>query len=158
MSERSETESERDLDNIEVGQFVPVCARTDCESLQVLSEPDGGSSKRSSLRSGGTVTDRPGSSPPPHQVLLAAAYLDDARTGSHMEFDPTLSSVRMYTTYKSWWFTGLLYLALVIVLSLAIFEQPTVGTLQSFALNKFWATVRSNWLRNVELQHLLNRL
>ena len=75
------------------------------------------------------------------QVLLAAAYLDDARTGSHMEFDPTISSVRMYGTYKSWWFTGLLYLALVIILSLAIFEQPTIQRFQNFALNKFWATV-----------------
>ena len=27
------------------------------------------------------------------QVLLAAAYLDDARTGRHMEFEPSLSSV-----------------------------------------------------------------
>ena len=71
-----------------------------------------------------------------------------------MEFDPTVSSVRMYTTYKSWWFTGLLYLAHIIVLSLAIFEQPTVGALQNFAHNKFWATVRSNWLRNVELQNI----
>ena len=75
------------------------------------------------------------------QVLLAAAYLDDARTGSHMEFDPTISSVRMYGTYKSWWFTGLLYLALVIILSLAIFEQPAIQRFQNFALNKFWATV-----------------
>ena len=59
MSERSETESERDLDNIEV-----------------ISEPDG-SSKRSSLRSGagpapggggGASLDRNDSSPPPHQV------------------------------------------------------------------------------------------
>ena len=52
MSERSETESERDLDNIEV-----------------LSEPDAVSSKRSSLRSGaGVDQDRNESSPPPHQV------------------------------------------------------------------------------------------
>ena len=52
MSERSETESERDLDNIEV-----------------LSEPDAVSSKRSSLRSGaGVDQDRNASSPPPHQV------------------------------------------------------------------------------------------
>ena len=57
MSERSETESERDLDNIEV-----------------ISEPEG-SSKRSSLRSGagagggaGASLDRNDSSPPPHQV------------------------------------------------------------------------------------------
>ena len=57
MSEKSETESERDLDNIEV-----------------ISEPDG-SSKRSSLRSaggggggGGGSLDRNDSSPPPHQV------------------------------------------------------------------------------------------
>ena len=27
------------------------------------------------------------------QVLLAAAYLDDARTGRHMEFEPSLSAV-----------------------------------------------------------------
>ena len=75
--------------------------------------------------------------------MLAAAYLDDARTGSHMEFEPTVSSVRMYSTYKSWWFTGILYLALVIVLTLAIFEQPTVQRFQAFALNQFWATVRA---------------
>ena len=73
--------------------------------------------------------------------MLAAAYLDDARTGSHMEFEPTVSSVRMYSTYKSWWFTGILYLALVIILTLAIFEQPTVPHFQAFALNQFWATV-----------------
>ena len=73
--------------------------------------------------------------------MLAAAYLDDARTGSHMEFEPTVSSVRMYSTYKSWWFTGILYAALIIILSLAIFEQPTIGTFQNFALNKFWVTV-----------------
>ena len=53
MSERSETESERDLDNIEV-----------------LSEPDAVSSKRSSLRSGAGVDhDRNQASPPPHQVI-----------------------------------------------------------------------------------------
>jgi hypothetical protein len=51
MSERSETESERDLDGIDV-----------------VSEPDA-SSKRSSLRSGtGGVIDRNDSSPAPHQV------------------------------------------------------------------------------------------
>jgi len=107
MSERSETESERDLDNIDV-----------------VSEPDA-SSKRSSLRSGsGGVIDRNDSSPAPHQVLLAAAYLDDARSGTHMEFEPTVSAVNMYTTYKSWWFTGILYLALFIILGLAVFEEP----------------------------------
>ena len=74
--------------------------------------------------------------------MLAAAYLDDARTGSHMEFEPSVSSVRMYGTYKSWWFTGILYLALAIILSLAIFEEPTIGHFQAFALNQFWATVR----------------
>ena len=53
MSQRSETESERDLDNIEV-----------------LSEPDAVSSKRSSLRSGaGVDQDRNQASPPPHQVI-----------------------------------------------------------------------------------------
>ena len=51
MSEKSETESERDLDGIDV-----------------VSEPDA-SSKRSSLRSGaGGVIDRNDSSPAPHQV------------------------------------------------------------------------------------------
>ena len=29
------------------------------------------------------------------QVLLAAAYLDDARTGRHMEFEPSLTALRM---------------------------------------------------------------
>ena len=53
MSEKSETESERDLDGIDV-----------------VSEPDA-SSKRSSLRSGtGGVIDRNDSSPAPHQVSL----------------------------------------------------------------------------------------
>ena len=53
MSEKSETESERDLDGIDV-----------------ISEPDA-SSKRSSLRSGaGGVVDRNDSSPAPHQVSL----------------------------------------------------------------------------------------
>jgi len=109
MSERSETESERDLDGIDV-----------------VSEPDA-SSKRSSLRSGVGVTDRNDTSPAPHQVLLAAAYLDDARSGIHMEFEPTVSAVNMYTTYKSWWFTGILYLALAVNLSLAIFEEPAAN-------------------------------
>ena len=69
MSERSETESERDLDNIEVRTSnSPQTGHTHLP-LQVLSEPDGGSSKRSSLRSGGgAVVDRTDSSPPPHQV------------------------------------------------------------------------------------------
>ena len=31
----------------------------------------------------------------PDQVLLAAAYLDDARTGRHMEFEPSLTALRM---------------------------------------------------------------
>eukprot|EP00092_Neocalanus_flemingeri_P012682 GFUD01013666.1.p1 GENE.GFUD01013666.1~~GFUD01013666.1.p1 ORF type:complete len:812 (-),score=155.83 GFUD01013666.1:49-2484(-) len=111
MSERSETESERDLDGIDV-----------------VSEPDA-SSKRSSLRSGaGGVIDRNDSSPAPHQVLLAAAYLDDARSGTHMEFEPTVSAVNMYTTYKSWWFTGILYVALFIILGLAIFEEPAANS------------------------------
>jgi len=125
MSERSETESERDLDNIEV-----------------ISEPDAGSSKRSSLRSGaGGVVDRSGSSPLPHQVLLAAAYLDDARTGRHMEFESSVSAVRMYSTYKSWWFTGILYLSLAVILCLAIFEEPTIQKFQDFATHKFWAPI-----------------
>ena len=75
------------------------------------------------------------------KVLLAAAYLDDAMTGRHMEFEPTVSAVRMYSTYKSWWFTGLLYLALVIILCLAIFEEPTISTFKEFTLDKFWVSV-----------------
>jgi len=122
MSERSETESERDLDGIDV-----------------ISEPDA-SSKRSSLRSGaGGVIDRNDSSPAPHQVLLAAAYLDDARSGTHMEFEPTVSAVNMYQTYKSWWFTGILYLALGIILALAIFEEPAASA--SFLPLPFYITV-----------------
>jgi len=125
MSERSETESERDLENIEV-----------------LSEPEASSSKRSSLRSGaGVVGDKLDSSPAPHQVMLAAAYLDDAMTGRHMEFEPTVSAVRKYTTYKSWWFTGILYLAFIIILCLAIFEEPAINSLQHFASDKFWVTI-----------------
>jgi len=108
MSERSETESERDL-----------------EGIDVVSEPDA-SSKRSSLRSGvGGLENNLESSPAPHQVLLAAAYLDDARTGTHMEFEPTVSAVNMYTTYKNWWVTILLYIALATILGLAVFESPT---------------------------------
>ena len=46
-----------------------------------------------------------------------------------------------YNTYKSWWFTGLLHVALIILLSLAIFEQPTIAKFQSLADQQFWVTV-----------------
>lgn len=124
MSERSETESERDLDGIDV-----------------VSEPDA-SSKRSSLRSGGGAGIIGGdSSPAPHQVLLAAAYLDDACTGSHMEFQPTVSAVRLYTTYKNKWFTGILYSVLAIILGLAIFEKPEADPIKQYLPIPFVVTV-----------------
>ena len=72
-------------------------------------------------------------------MLLAAAYLDDARTGTHMEFEQTVSAVNMYTTYKSWWFTGILYMALLIILGLAIFEEPAANA--SFLPLPFYITV-----------------
>jgi hypothetical protein len=56
-----------------------------------------------------------------------------------MEFEPTVSAVNMYTTYKSWWFTGILYLALGIILSLAIFEEPAADA--SFLPLPFYITV-----------------
>ena len=56
-----------------------------------------------------------------------------------MEFEPTVSAVNMYTTYKSWWFTGMLYLALGIILSLAIFEEPAADA--SFLPLPFYITV-----------------
>ena len=46
-----------------------------------------------------------------------------------------------YNTYKSWWFTGSLHVALIILLSLAIFEQPTIAKFQSLADQQFWVTV-----------------
>ena len=48
-----------------------------------------------------------------------------------------------YNTYKSWWFTGSLHVALIILLSLAIFEQPTIAKFQSLADQQFWVTVGS---------------
>ena len=56
-----------------------------------------------------------------------------------MEFEPTVSAVNMYTTYKSWWFTGILYVALGIILSLAIFEEPAADA--SFLPLTFYITV-----------------
>jgi len=122
MSERSETESERDLDGIDV-----------------VSEPDA-TSKRSSLRSQQGLEGR-GEPPPPHQVLLAAAYLEDACTGSHMEFQPTVSAVRLYTTYKNRWLTGSLYLSITLILALAIFEDPVDKTIKTYANLPFVVTV-----------------
>ena len=52
-----------------------------------------------------------------------------------------MTQVRRYNTYKSWWFTGTLYVALVTIIALAIFETPTVSTLETFAKEKFWVTV-----------------
>ena len=49
--------------------------------------------------------------------------------------------MRRYNTYKSWWFTGTLYIALVTIIALAIFETPTVSSLETFAKEKFWVTV-----------------
>lgn len=117
MSERSETESERDL-----------------EGIDVVSEPDA-SSKRSSLRSGVggphvILENGQDSSPAPHKVLLAAAFLDDARTGTHMEFEPTVSAVNMYSSYKNRWVTMLLYLVLTVILGLAVFEPPAAEYLK----------------------------
>merc|ERR1711892_262050 len=113
MSERSETESER-------GEL---------EGVDVVSEPDTASaSKRSSLRSAGGQRDE--DAPPPHKILLAAAFLDDARTGTHMEFEPTVSAVNMYTTYKSRWVTLILYLCLLLILGLAVFESPAASYLE----------------------------
>ena len=63
------------------------------------------------------------------------------RSGTHMEFEPTVSAVRLYSTYKSWWFTGILHLALAVLLALAIFEEPTVSSLNKFSYHKYWATV-----------------
>ena len=59
-----------------------------------------------------------------------------------MEFETTVTAVKMYSTYKSWWFTGLLYTTLTVILSLAIFEEPTIKVLEDFAINKFWVLVR----------------
>jgi len=113
MSERSETESER-------GEL---------EGVDVVSEPDTiSASKRSSLRS--AVGNRDEDAPPPHKILLAAAFLDDARTGTHMEFEPTVSAVNMYSTYKSRWVTLILYLSLILILGLAIFEPPAASYLE----------------------------
>jgi len=128
MSERSETESERDLDGIDV-----------------VSEPDA-SSKRSSLRSqqgtgAGLGALGGDSTPAPHQVLLAAAYLDDACTGCHMDFQPTVSAVRLYTTYKNKWLTGALYLSLAILLALAIFEEPEAAPIKDSLHLPFFVTV-----------------
>ena len=52
-----------------------------------------------------------------------------------------MTQVRRYNTYKSWWFTGTLYIALVTIIALAIFETPTVSSLETFAKEKFWVTV-----------------
>ena len=49
--------------------------------------------------------------------------------------------MRRYNTYKSWWFTGTLYVSLVTILALAIFETPTVSSLETFAKERFWVTV-----------------
>ena len=56
-----------------------------------------------------------------------------------MEFEPTVSAVNMYQTYKSWWFTGILYLALGIILALAIFEEPAASA--SYLPLPFYITV-----------------
>ena len=85
------------------------------------------------------------------QVLLAAAYLDDARSGTHMEFEPTVSAVNMYQTYKSWWFTGILYLALGIILALAIFEEPAASA--SYLPLPFYITV-CNYFINHYLKNM----
>ena len=52
-----------------------------------------------------------------------------------------MTQVRRYNTYKSWWFTGTLYIALVTIIALAIFETPTVSSLETFAKETFWVTV-----------------
>merc|ERR1719341_386133 len=103
---------------------------------------------RSSLRSQqgaaaalGALEERGDSAPAPHQVLLAAAYLDDACTGCHMEFQPTVSAVRLYTTYKNKWFTGALYLSLAIILALAIFEEPEAAPIKNSFHLPFFVTV-----------------
>lgn len=55
--------------------------------------------------------------------------------------DDSLDQVRRYNTYKSWWFTGTLYVSLITILALAIFETPTVSSLETFAKERFWVTV-----------------
>ena len=60
---------------------------------------------------------------------------------ANLYFFLILLQVRRYNTYKSWWFTGTLYIALVTIIALAIFEDPTVSSLETFAKEKFWVMV-----------------
>lgn len=115
MSERSETESERDL-----------------ETIDVVVGADS-SSKRSSLKSnqgkdesikGVEEEERRDSTS--DQVLLASAYLHDACKGHHMEFQPTVPAVNLYLKFRSWPLEGCMYAVVVAFLSLALFEEPAV--------------------------------
>ena len=65
-----------------------------------------------------------------------------------------------YNTYKSWWFTGSLHVALIILLSLAIFEQPTIAKFQSLADQQFWVTVGSciHQLYNIQFYRVTSSL
>ena len=64
-----------------------------------------------------------------------------------------------YNTYKSWWFTGSLHVALIILLSLAIFEQPTIAKFQSLADQQFWVTVGARiHLYNIQFYRVTSSL
>ncbi|GAB1599140.1 two pore calcium channel protein 1-like [Argonauta hians] len=69
-----------------------------------------------------------------YEYLVAATLINDAKYARNMNFKR--SCVRSYIFYSSWHQRGLLYLALILNLSLSIFEKPAVP---GFEL-PFWAT------------------
>ncbi|KAF0310153.1 Two pore calcium channel protein 1 [Amphibalanus amphitrite] len=66
------------------------------------------------------------------ELLLAATYIEDARSGwkLSLHFDPSPRNLSYYLAFRSAWGKYLLYLVLAVHMALALFEEPALRTLQ----------------------------
>ena len=72
--------------------------------------------------------DRRMSSPQEEEVfVLASTYLDDAIHCRNINFVPEREETRSYRLYKSRPLTALVYVAVVVICLLALFERPALN-------------------------------
>ncbi|KAM6939987.1 two pore segment channel 3 [Xenentodon cancila] len=64
---------------------------------------------------------------------LAAVYVSDAQYNRNIHFDTSPQAVRLYLLYNHWIFKVLLYVFILVDLSLAVFEEPAVFLLPTWA-------------------------
>ncbi|XP_068607278.1 two pore segment channel 3 [Brachionichthys hirsutus] len=84
--------------------------------------PEGGSGE-GKRRTGGNKED----------VDLASVYVSDAQYNRNIYFDTSPAAVRLYLRYHHWLLKVLLYVFILVDLSLAVFEDPAVFPLPTWA-------------------------